>query len=596
MKHLSAAASAAILLMTACGGTTSDRNTGDAGGAPHFSGPLYISAMQPDPSGVEAEGGQGWIELKVSDGAGLAGAWRVQSASGDDPAAQLISSEDLAAESWSLQDGAVIRLHPRAGYSAGDDRGSASYGYDGKYDFVCGSVGAPASLPGAGQGCVWIEDGEGNITDILFYGSLADLEMISSAVSCGEWPSGGDAVPCSGTAGYLRLSDASAEGEGPLAWEVSDDPSFVLEPHICVSEPTASPASVFRGETVTLCVRAEGFDGASITSVDFDFSSVAFDKAHAADAVCRTVSEGADHLYSYPLDTSGIVPGNCEIPVTVHGAGVQSEAMRLSITVKEKPVITLGMPSFSFAPSTCAAPGSVVALSVPSAASGTAVSAVRLVCAELGLDASAVPADDGIAVFTIDTKECAEGDYTLALSASGPDADDAASSVELSLRSDLCVAGGDMESAVEDPSGFKPSGTAYADASGSPGNVFSGERSLHVSGSASSNGFIFTSGSACMPKAGFSKIVFRLKGASAKSLSINVRTGASTYRVFNLGAVSVDKTVSSSGSNSYAGTIHAPEWAKISLDLSDVVPGGTIAFKFGSSAAYDLYVDDIRYE
>ena len=108
---------------------------------------------------------------------------------------------------------------------------------------------------------------------------------------------------------------------------------------------------------------------------------------------------------------------------------------------------------------------------------------------------------------------------------------------------------------------------------------------------------MFASKLPCADKVGFSKIVFFLKGtASGKSLSVNLWTGGASYKSFNLGTVNGDRLVLSSGSNSYTGSIYAPDWVKITLDISTVVPSGPIAFKFGSGAAYDLYLDDIGYE
>ena len=593
MKYLISAAAAAMLLVSACGSRTSD--TGFFRDGPRSVGPLYVCAMQPDPSGAEAEGGQGWIELKVSVPSELDGEWRVFGMSGTGTAQQLLSSGDLAEERWGLECGSVIRLHPRGGYSGDDDRGSLSYGYDGKYDFVCGTDSSPISLPGAEDGCVWVENEEGMISDILLYGSRPDPEMMASAVSSGEWPDGAGPVPCGGASGYLRLSDPSTEGDGPSGWSVCADPSFVREPHVCVSEAAASPASVIRGQPATFSVRAEGCDGAAVSSVGFDLSAVVFDALHSADAGVRTVRECADHRYSYSLDTAGIIPGSYEITLTVNCTGAQNSVMKLPFAVRMEPGIRPGNPTFSFSPSTCVSPGKTFVLSLPVTAEGTIATEARLECAALGIDAAGVRTDAGFS-FPLDSSGYAEGEYQLRCTVSGESVPDASVSVQLTVRRDACLAGGDMESAIEDASGFSPPGSSYVNAADASCDVFQGKRSLHISGTSSSNGYVFISNSGCAAKGGFSKLVFRLKGFSGKSLSVNIWGGMQGYRSFNLGTVTGDRTVWSSGSNSYAGSVSLPDWAKITLDLSGVEPGGVFALKFGSAALYDLYMDDIRYE
>lgn len=79
-----------------------------------------------------------------------------------------MSSAELAAEGWSLQDGAVIRLIRAERIPVAMTGLVIVPAMTESPTCVCGTDASPVSLPSAEEGCVWIEDGEGNITDILF--------------------------------------------------------------------------------------------------------------------------------------------------------------------------------------------------------------------------------------------------------------------------------------------------------------------------------------------------------------------------------------------------------------------------------------------
>ena len=592
-------AAAVLPLLAACQGLSSGTpDDADKGGR---QGPAYISALQSDPAGAESEGGQGWVEL-ILTGAAQEGEWCVRVSDGSS-VSQMMTSGDFAALPLPTAGGATFRLHPYSGYAGPDDAGKTDAGWDGKVDYVCAASSGCGSLP-AGGGFVWIEDSDGNVTDFLRYGGESSCfdegeadRALSSAVSSGEWPFADAAVTCDSSLGYLRLTDRASEGNAPSQWMVCGEPSFTYVSHFELSPILAAPSSAARGETVMLSCTARGAAGADVTSVIFDFSSVTVDAAHRGEAAVLTLPASADGSYSCAFPTDGVAAGSYDIPVSVTGTGAEPVTGFAKISVREKPVIVLGAPAFSFAPSTATAPGKKFTLSVPVTATGTDVSGITLSCAALALAAEGTAGADGNAVFSLDSTGWAEGTYALAVTAAGGGAEDASASAMLAVQSPLCVEGGDMESDIADPSSMKPSSTGYVTAGESPGNVHGGQRSLHISGTGSSNGYVFTSKLPCADKGGFSKIVFFVKGAaSGKSLSVNVWTGAASYKSFNLGTVNADKAVVSSGSNSYAGSIYAPEWVKISLDISSLVPSGPIGFKFGSSGAYDLYLDDIVYE
>lgn len=130
-----------------------------------------------------------------------------------------------------------------------------------------------------------------------------------------------------------------------------------------------------------------------------------------------------------------------------------------------------------------------------------------------------------------------------------------------------------------------------------------GSKALYLKGTPSGNDYVFTG---LVPEgfstAGKSKIVFYIKGTSAKSLSLNVYTSATDYTAFNLGACTGDKEIKSAANNQYTGVINTGgNWAKITLDISSLALNtnkgeNVFALKVGKDAAYDLLVDDITLE
>lgn len=137
-----------------------------------------------------------------------------------------------------------------------------------------------------------------------------------------------------------------------------------------------------------------------------------------------------------------------------------------------------------------------------------------------------------------------------------------------------------------------------------------GSGALHLNGTPTANDYTFT---AVVPN-GFkqpSKIIFYIKGTSAKSLSLNVYLTdvakpvmGTDYKCYNLGAYSDTKpiTLEPTSANSYTGAVDTKgEWVKVTLDVSTLTlystPGSNMfALKVGSASAYDLLVDDITFE
>lgn len=117
------------------------------------------------------------------------------------------------------------------------------------------------------------------------------------------------------------------------------------------------------------------------------------------------------------------------------------------------------------------------------------------------------------------------------------------------------------------------------------------------------NDFIFSAVAKGASFAGKTKISFYLKGtAVGKSISVNVYTTGSN-KIFNLGTVAdQDITVTSSGQNSYGGSINTNgKWIKVTLDISGfagdiAVKDNLIAVKIGKEAAFDIMLDEITVE
>src|SRR5690554_223827 len=104
-----------------------------------------------------------------------------------------------------------------------------------------------------------------------------------------------------------------------------------------------------------------------------------------------------------------------------------------------------------------------------------------------------------------------------------------------------------------------------------------------------------------------SKIMFWIKGTSAKTLSISLfrADNPSQWVAFNLGTVTGTKGVTASGSNSYTGTINTNgEWVQIILDIAsagvdfNVNDFSNVFFgiRVGNNAAYDLEFDNFTIE
>ncbi len=139
----------------------------------------------------------------------------------------------------------------------------------------------------------------------------------------------------------------------------------------------------------------------------------------------------------------------------------------------------------------------------------------------------------------------------------------------------------------------------------STGNGRNGSTALSISTPGTSgNDYVFTNLALTNLPSGYSKVQFYMKGSSAKSVSINLYKADGSYVPFNLGDVSGDVVIASSGNNQYSGTVDTNgEWVLVTLDLTGITDlnntdanGDIFALKIGKEANYDLYFDEFTIE
>jgi len=140
------------------------------------------------------------------------------------------------------------------------------------------------------------------------------------------------------------------------------------------------------------------------------------------------------------------------------------------------------------------------------------------------------------------------------------------------------------------------------------GTGMEGSNSLRIQTSGTSNNeLVFISRAYADLPENPSRITFWMKGTSAKSFSISLyrADNPSQWVAFNVGSVTSTKGITSSGNNSYTGTINTGgEWVQIILDLGSAgVEFNTSDFnanffgiRVGNNANYDLHLDNFLVE
>ncbi len=176
--------------------------------------------------------------------------------------------------------------------------------------------------------------------------------------------------------------------------------------------------------------------------------------------------------------------------------------------------------------------------------------------------------------------------------------------------SDLLFPGSDFNDWATFTSSLNQYGVKFGKESKTGGREGSG--AMQFEGQHDKNDYVFT---AVVPEgfsvAGKSKIVFWVKGTSAKSLSINVygpKGEHGDYQCYNMDEYvpyNSHQVLQPVPNNSYAkgGIDTGGEWIKVTLDISSIASlinttkgDNLFALKVGSKAEYNLFVDDITIE
>ncbi|UVD78860.1 endonuclease [Myroides albus] len=147
------------------------------------------------------------------------------------------------------------------------------------------------------------------------------------------------------------------------------------------------------------------------------------------------------------------------------------------------------------------------------------------------------------------------------------------------------------------------------------GTGWDNKNGLSLKGTPSANDYVFTVENVKKVVKNATKLSLLVKGTSAKSLTLLVfKPDGKSYYAYNVGDMSDSKNITAdtkpqtsdpnSTTPSYTGIIDTKgKWVKVVLDLKTGVTGynttgtgKTFAIKVGKDAAYDLVIDEIRYE
>lgn len=169
---------------------------------------------------------------------------------------------------------------------------------------------------------------------------------------------------------------------------------------------------------------------------------------------------------------------------------------------------------------------------------------------------------------------------------------------------DYAIAGGNFENWATFTSNLNSFGLKDYATQG-VGSGYSGSNSLNITGYPTGNDYVFTAfPPSSFPTGTITAITFMVKGTSdAKSLSVNLYKDNTNYYKFNVGTLSSsDVTITSSGSNSYDGTINTGgNWVKVTLDLTGITDYNKtanvnfLALKIGKQSNVALDIDNVEF-
>lgn len=166
---------------------------------------------------------------------------------------------------------------------------------------------------------------------------------------------------------------------------------------------------------------------------------------------------------------------------------------------------------------------------------------------------------------------------------------------------DLAFNGGDFEDFTAFQSGLSSSGLKSYAVQGA-GQGVDGTNSLNITTNPNDNDYVFAALAPANLPNDVTAITFMVKGtSSAKSISLNLYKAQNGYYKFNVKNLSSDKTVDSSNTNSYTGTINTQgQWVKVTLNLSGISDYNTdvtkpfLALKVGKQSDFSIDLDNFK--
>ena len=287
--------------------------------------PIVISAFQSDPAGYEADAECGWVHVGICDPAILASTWSVYGVGDNNERILLLSSAALSKLPWKLGSGDCIRIHPSSGYCGRNDTLMDNRGGDEIYDCTIGSGEADFISPV--RGVLWIEDGAGEILNIVSYHNLDRSDgsgflgsgsfpllvarALNSAAADGLWPSANAVFSFDAAEGFAHVSYSETVFISPDDWQLAKGVSFRYDEYVRLENIEVNPSSAAQGEDVEIAVTLTTFHGGTVDSVSFD----CFSSSWSAPLV--RISENENGVYVCRIATANMTPGTYNVYIMV---------------------------------------------------------------------------------------------------------------------------------------------------------------------------------------------------------------------------------------------------------------------------------------
>ena len=288
----------------------------------------YITAFCPNNGSSMVDGGETWLDFRVSDPSALSslGEWRVLCGTYM-YTNLLLSASDIS--SWSLSAGDIVRIH-EADWSGSTDSVKSDNNGD-KWDF---KTAAEYSV-NYQYGIIWIEDGSGNIIDLVSYSTSENgssywltsdqdnpLAVLTAAVSGGHWPGNtlSEAFDMGNVSAlYARLKNSGTDGGSASDWETHDG-SESDPPTVAISSPADGTALTASTVTVSGTAADPGTDASGVKEVWVRADSGTAVQATGTTGWTASVSgltDGSHTIYAWSVDNSGNCSSTNSVSVTV---------------------------------------------------------------------------------------------------------------------------------------------------------------------------------------------------------------------------------------------------------------------------------------